>query len=89
MSILHTFISEIFCFTIGYKSPIRKNFIADYPETKSVQMYKNNIFEPLNLSSVGENSPLVEEKKIDFSLDTFKSNVSCTLIHMYVYFLYY
>ncbi|XP_014482169.1 PREDICTED: CTL-like protein 1 [Dinoponera quadriceps] len=46
---------------------------ANYPETKSVQMYKNNIFEPLNLSSVGENSPLVEEKKIDFSLDSFKT----------------
>lgn len=50
-------------------------FIADYPETKSVQMYKNNIFDPLNLSSIGEKAPLVEEKKIDFSLDSFKSNV--------------
>lgn len=50
-------------------------FIADYPETKSVQMYKNNIFDPLNLSSIGENAPLIEEKKIDFSLDSFKSNI--------------
>lgn len=51
-----------------------QSFIVDYPETKSVQMYKNNIFDPVNLSSVGESSPLIEEKK-DFSLDSFKSNV--------------
>ncbi|KYN03777.1 PREDICTED: CTL-like protein 1 [Cyphomyrmex costatus] len=47
---------------------------ANYPETKSVQMYKNTIFDPVNLSSVGENAPLIEEKKmIDFSLDSFKT----------------
>ncbi|KMQ90399.1 ctl-like protein 1-like protein [Lasius niger] len=46
---------------------------ANYPETKSVQMYKNNIFDPVNLSSIGENAPLIEEKKIDFSLDRFKT----------------
>lgn len=51
-------------------------FIIDYPETKSVQMYENNIFDSLNLSSLGENAPLIEEKKIDFSLESFKSNVS-------------
>jgi len=44
-------------------------------------MYKNTIFDPFNLSSVGEkNAPLIEEKKIDFSLENFKSNLafSCT-----------
>ncbi|GAB1859117.1 Choline transporter-like protein [Camponotus japonicus] len=46
---------------------------ANYPETKSVQMYENNIFDSLNLSSLGENAPLIEEKKIDFSLESFKT----------------
>ncbi|XP_076278336.1 choline transporter-like protein 1 isoform X2 [Lasioglossum baleicum] len=46
---------------------------ANYPGTKSVQMYKNHIFDPLNLSSVGEKSAVIEEKKIDFSLGSFKT----------------
>lgn len=45
-----------------------------------MQMYKNTIFDPLNLSSIGENAPLIEEKKIDFSLENFKSNISVTQI---------
>jgi hypothetical protein len=36
-------------------------------------MYKSSIFNPLNLSSIGENAPLIEEKGIDFSLESFKS----------------
>lgn len=50
-------------------------FITDYPKTKPVQMYENNIFDLLNLSSVSENASLIEEKKIDFSLESFKSNI--------------
>ncbi|RLU24174.1 hypothetical protein DMN91_004384 [Ooceraea biroi] len=46
---------------------------ANYPETKSVQMYKSTIFDPLNLSSVDENAPLIVEKRIDFSLESFKT----------------
>lgn len=46
-----------------------------------MQMYKNSIFDPVNLSLVGENAPLIEEKKIDFSFDSFKS----ILVHTYVY----
>ncbi|XP_076162811.1 choline transporter-like protein 1 isoform X2 [Ptiloglossa arizonensis] len=46
---------------------------ADYPSTKSVQMYKNHIFDPLNLNLLGEKSAFVEEKKLDFSLDSFKT----------------
>lgn len=38
-------------------------------------MYKNHIFDPLNLSSVGEKSAFIEEKKFDFSLHSFKSNI--------------
>lgn len=60
-------------------------FIIDYPETKSVQMYKNTIFEPVNLSSIGENAPLIEEKKIEFSLDSFKSNIytyTCAQVYL-------
>lgn len=50
-------------------------------------MYKNTIFDPVNLSLIGENAPLVEEKKIDFSLDSFKSNVlfHTYYIHVYTY----
>lgn len=47
-------------------------------------MYKNTIFDPVNLSLVGENAPLIEEKKIDFSLDTFKSNI-VSYTHSYIY----
>lgn len=50
-------------------------FITDYPKTKPVQMYENNIFDLLNLSSINENASLIEEKKIDFSLESFKSNI--------------
>lgn len=39
-------------------------------------MYKNTIFDSFNLSSVGEKAPLIEEKKIDFSLENFKSNLA-------------
>ncbi|KAM0735406.1 Choline transporter-like 1 [Formica fusca] len=46
---------------------------ANYPKTKPVQMYENNIFDLLNLSSVSENASLIEEKKIDFSLESFKT----------------
>ena len=46
---------------------------ANYPGTKPVQMYKNHIFDTLNLSSVGGKSALVEEKKFDFSFDSFKT----------------
>ncbi|XP_003700774.2 choline transporter-like protein 1 [Megachile rotundata] len=46
---------------------------ANYPGTKSVQMYKNHIFDPLNLSSIGEKNAFVEEKKFDFSLYSFKT----------------
>lgn len=38
-------------------------------------MYENNIIDSLNLSSLGENAPLIEEKKIDFPLESFKSEV--------------
>jgi len=75
-------------FTIFYQKTryfiIREKYIVytlyfiDYPETKSVQMYENNIFDSLNLSSLGENAPLIEEKKIDFSLESFKSKVYCS-----------
>lgn len=77
-----TFLSARYLIVID-KLPVQESSIADYPETKSVQMYKNNIFDPLNLSSIGENSPLIEEKKIDFSLDSFKSNVSLTLTYTF------
>ncbi|KOX69985.1 CTL-like protein 1 [Melipona quadrifasciata] len=46
---------------------------ANYPGTKSVQMYKNYIFDPLNLSLIREKSAYIEEKKLDFSLDSFKT----------------
>ncbi|XP_070168788.1 choline transporter-like 1 [Polyergus mexicanus] len=46
---------------------------ANYPKTKPVQMYENNIFDLMNLSSVSENTSLIEEKKIDFSLESFKT----------------
>ncbi|CAD1481259.1 unnamed protein product, partial [Heterotrigona itama] len=46
---------------------------ANYPGTKSVQMYKNHIFDPLNLSLIREKSAYIEEKKFDFSLDSFKT----------------
>ena len=36
-------------------------------------MYKNHIFDPLNLSLIREKSAYIEEKKFDFSLDSFKS----------------
>lgn len=36
-------------------------------------MYKNHIFDPLNFSLVREKSAYVEERKFDFSLDSFKS----------------
>jgi len=39
-------------------------------------MYKSSIFNPLNLSTIGENAPLIEEKGIDFSLESFKSKES-------------
>lgn len=43
-------------------------------------MYKNHIFDTLNLSSVGGKGALVEEKKFDFSFDSFKSNIFNTLL---------
>ncbi|KAK2583579.1 hypothetical protein KPH14_009523 [Odynerus spinipes] len=46
---------------------------ANYPGTKSVQMYKNHIFDPLNLSSVGEKNILIEEKNLSFSIHGFKT----------------
>ncbi|XP_015171420.1 PREDICTED: CTL-like protein 1 [Polistes dominula] len=46
---------------------------ANYPGTKSVQMYKNHIFNPLNLSSVGEKSILSQEERLSFSIDKFKT----------------
>jgi len=56
-------------------------------------MYKNTIFDPVNLSSVGENAPLIEEKKIDFFLDSFKSNLFFHMymmcIHTYIYIYIY
>ncbi|XP_029154724.1 CTL-like protein 1 isoform X2 [Nylanderia fulva] len=67
-----TFISLIIFFTF-WVFIILCLATANYPETKSVQMYKNNIFSRLNLSSIGENAPLIEEKKIDFSLESFKT----------------
>lgn len=36
-------------------------------------MYKNHIFDPLNLSLIGEKNTFIEEKRLDFSLDSFKS----------------
>lgn len=36
-------------------------------------MYKNHIFNPLNFSLIREKSAYVEERKFDFSLDSFKS----------------
>jgi len=49
-------------------------------------MYKNTIFDPVNLSSIGEKAPLIEEKKIDFSLDSFKSNMlSHICIYVYIW----
>lgn len=54
--------------------------VADYPGTKPVQMYKNHIFDALNLSSIGGKVALVEEKKFDFSLESFKSNRISTFL---------
>ncbi|KAF7399237.1 hypothetical protein HZH68_007829 [Vespula germanica] len=46
---------------------------ANYPGTKSVQMYKNHIFDPLNLSSLGEKNILVQEEKLSISIHKFKT----------------
>ncbi|XP_066582960.1 choline transporter-like 1 [Prorops nasuta] len=46
---------------------------ASHPGTKYVQMYKNHIFSPLNLSSVDGKEVLVEEKQLDISLESFKT----------------
>ncbi|XP_043495020.1 choline transporter-like 1 [Polistes fuscatus] len=46
---------------------------ANYPGTKSVQMYKNHIFDPLNLSSIGEKSILSQEERLSLSIHKFKT----------------
>ncbi|KAI4501139.1 hypothetical protein M0802_003942 [Mischocyttarus mexicanus] len=46
---------------------------ANYPGVKSVQMYKNHIFDPLNLSSVGNKSTLLQEERLSFSIRKFKT----------------
>lgn len=38
-------------------------------------MYKNHIFDPLNLSSLGEKNILIQEEKLSISIHKFKSNV--------------
>lgn len=43
-------------------------------------MYKNHIFDPLNFSLVREKSAYVEERKFDFSLDSFKSKSVLTYL---------
>ncbi|KAI4485321.1 hypothetical protein M0804_006826 [Polistes exclamans] len=46
---------------------------ANYPGTKSVQMYRNHIFDPLNLSSIGEKSILSQEERLSLSIHKFKT----------------
>lgn len=45
-----------------------------------MQMYKSHIFDPLNFSLIREKSAYVEEKKFDFSLDSFKSKSVLTYL---------
>ncbi|XP_015586774.1 CTL-like protein 1 [Cephus cinctus] len=46
---------------------------ANYPETKSVQMYENRIFDSLNLSSTEAKSASTESKPIEISIKNFKT----------------
>lgn len=48
-------------------------------------MYKNHIFDPLNLSLIGEKNTFIEKKRLDFSLDSFKSKFILIYI-MYSFF---
>lgn len=68
---LLTFIALILFFTF-WITVVLCLATANYPGTRSVQMYKNHIFDPLNLSLIGEKNTFIEKKRLDFSLDSFK-----------------